>query len=301
MNIMPVVDQIIMLFILMGLGLALRKMNIFTDKVIKGVNLMVLKVTWPALMLMTTQREYTPDALDMFVKVLLGSMVIMALTTAAAYLACRRKDRRMAPVFALLCGLPNAGYIGLPIVGAVYGDAGTLYVAAYIIGFNLVLWTLGVAMFTGFSLRSLKNLLNPALICAAVGITLFVLRIQLPAPILSAVNQLGVVNTPLSMLLLGARLNTLRPRQLMDARLWQVVLVRLLAVPLATFAALRLMGVEGMLLGMLVLPTALSSAAAGQMFAERYDIGVPFAVKCVSVTTLLSLLSLPLIMVLSGI
>lgn len=223
MNILPVVYQILMLFIIAAMGLLLRARGVFTDPVIKGVNSTVLMVTWPAMMLMTTQREFSLEVFEGFMIVLGGSIVVLSLACALAYVLLRgRVEDRLRPVLCMLAAMPNAGYIGLPIVEAVYGDAATVYLAAYIVGFNIVLWTIGVSLFTGFHIGSLKGMLNPGFICAVLGTILFLLSIRLPTPILSAVNQLGALNTPLSMLLLGARMDTLRPRQLLNAKLWIV-------------------------------------------------------------------------------
>lgn len=204
-------------------------------------------VTWPAMMLMTTQREFSLEVFEGFMIVLGGSIVVLSLACALAYVLLRgRVEDRLRPVLCMLAAMPNAGYIGLPIVEAVYGDAATVYLAAYIVGFNIVLWTIGVSLFTGFHIGSLKGMLNPGFICAVLGTILFLLSIRLPTPILSAVNQLGALNTPLSMLLLGARMDTLRPRQLLNAKLWIVTAVKLLAMPLLVLLAARALGVSGM-------------------------------------------------------
>ena len=301
MNILPVVYQILMLFIIAAMGLLLRARGVFTDPVIKGVNSTVLMVTWPAMMLMTTQREFSLEVFEGFMIVLGGSIVVLSLACALAYVLLRgRVEDRLRPVLCMLAAMPNAGYIGLPIVEAVYGDAATVYLAAYIVGFNIVLWTIGVSLFTGFHIGSLKGMLNPGFICAVLGTILFLLSIRLPTPILSAVNQLGALNTPLSMLLLGARMDTLRPRQLLNAKLWIVTAVKLLAMPLLVLLAARALGVSGMPLGILVLCSAMPAASAGQMLAEKYDARVNDAATGISVSTLSCIATIPLMLLLLG-
>ena len=301
MSILPVVYQILMLFIIAAIGLLLRVRGVFTDPVIKGVNTTGLMVTWPAMMLMTTQREFSMEVFEGFMIVLGGSIVVLSLACALAYVLLRgRVEDRLRPVLCMLAAMPNAGYIGLPIVEAVYGDAATVYLAAYIVGFNIVLWTIGVSLFTGFHFGSLKGMLNPGFICAVLGTILFLLSIRLPTPILSAVNQLGALNTPLSMLLLGARMDALRPRQLLNARLWIVTVVKLLAMPLIVLFAARALGVSGMPLGILVLCSAMPAASAGQMLAEKYDAHVNTAATGISISTLSCIATIPLMLLLLG-
>lgn len=300
MNVTPVVHQIIMLFLLMCIGLMLRKNRTFSDPVIKGMNALVLNITWPALMIFTTQKDYAPQTLNTFLLVLAASAVLVAVCCLVAYLVCRKLDKQTAPVVAMLMTMPNVGFFGIPIVEALYGSQGLLYLAAYIVGFNIVLWTLGVSLFTGLNAKALRNLANPALICAMIGIALFVLKIRLPAPLLSTVDKLSAINTPLSMLILGSRMDQLDAALLRDQRLWMVALAKLVLMPLAALLSLRLFGITGMVLVILVAGAAMPSAASTQMMAERYGGDVHFSAKATAVNTLCSMVTLPLMLYLAG-
>lgn len=300
MNVLPVVNQIIMLFLVMGVGLMLRKLDVFKDGVIKGMNSLLLMVTWPALMIVTTQKDYTPETLRNFLLVLAASMVIMAGASVALSFMFRRLGRERAPSLAMLSAMPNAGFFGIPIIQALYGDIGLLYLSAYIVGFSMVLWTVGVSLFAGFGKKQLKNLLNPGLICGILGISLFLLRIHLPAPLTSAVSQLAAMNTPLSMLIVGARMDTLRPRMLADGQMWIAVLVKLVLLPMAALCVLRLMGVTDITLVLITAATAMPAAASTQILTERYGGDVFFSAKTTSVSTLCSVLTLPLMLLIAG-
>ena len=102
------------------------------------------------------------------------------------------------------------------------------------------------------------------------------------------------------MLLLGARMDTLRPRQLLNAKLWIVTVVKLLAMPLLVLLAARALGVSGMPLGILVLCSAMPAASAGQMLAEKYDARVNDAATGISVSTLSCIATIPLMLLLLG-
>lgn len=299
MSILPVVNQIIMLFIIAALGFMLRRMKVFTDPVIKGVNSTVILITWPAMMIMTTQKDYDAEVLKGFFGVFTASLVILSVFILITFFCfSKMKDKGLRPVMTMLAVMPNSGYIGLPIIQAVYGDAGALYLAAYLVGFNLVLWTLCVSICTGFTLKSLKGMLNPGLIAAIVGIALFLLKIKLPSPVLSAVNQLGSLNTPLAMLLLGARMDTLTLKKLLDGPMWITVALKLVVIPILALYVLKALGMPPLALGVAVLATAMPSASACQMLAEKYDLGVDFAARGVLVSTLLCIVTIPLMLTL---
>ena len=301
MSIAPVIDQILMLFIVGLCGLLLRKIGVFTDEVIKGVNKAVLLVAWPAMMLMVTQKQYSPALLTGFVQVLISGIIIMTVAGIIVNLLYLRGNRRRyRPVAAMLATMPNAGFIGLPIINAVYGEEATLYLAAYIVAFNIVMWTLSVSTFTGFSLKSLKGMLNPGFIFAIIGTALFLLKITLPAPLIETVNQLGGLNTPLSMLLLGARIDTLKPRDISNIHLWIPAVIKLLALPASALILCRIAGISGIPMGVIVLASAMPAASGGQMLAEKNDCEIAYASVGVFLSTLLCIVSIPLVLLLIG-
>ncbi len=300
MNILPVLNQIIMLALVMGVGLVMRKIDVLQDAVIKGANRLIMTVTWPALMILTTQKDFSPEILKTYLAIMIGSGLMMAVLSLLLARAYKNRFKDVAAAMSMLSVLPNAGFFGIPIIEAMYGSQGLLFLSAYIMGFNLVLWSVSVSTFSGFSVKNLKGLINPGLMGSVIGLTLFLLRIHLPTPLFSTVSQLAAINTPLSMLILGARMEALRPRQLLDARLWLTQSIKLIALPLITLFVLRLMGVTGEALVIFVACTAMPSAVSVQMFTERFGGDVYFSAKGTSTSTLCSLVTLPLMIWLTG-
>ena len=301
-SVVAVLNQIIMLLLIAGCGLGLRLKGVFTDKVVKAVNTLIVTITWPCMALMVTQKEHDASTVKGFMIVLVVSTVALLLIYGLVYLlSLRDKGTAVRPVFMALCTLPNAGFVGLPIISAVYGDGGVVYLAAFIIGFNLVAWTVGVFTFTGLNVKAMGGILSPGFISAVLGTVLFLLDIRLPDALLSTVDQLGSANTPLAMLLLGARMDTLRPRQLLDGRLWVSSLMKLVVCPLATLLAMRLLNIPEMLCVICALLMAMPSASACQLLAEKYDGDVAFAAKGISVNTLLCIVTIPLLLLVAGV
>lgn len=302
MKIVAVINQIVMLFIITGVGCFLQRKRVLTDAVIKGINSVVLLAAWPAMIIMTTQKQCEGETLQGFILVACVTAGILAIMCVVIYFCfarvCSEKEKS---VFAVLSVMPNAGFVGLPIIQAVYGDLGVLYLAAFLVGFNLVLWTVGVFLFTGVRFSSLKGLLNGGVISAIIGTALFLKRITLPAPLLSTVNQLGALTTPLSMLLLGARLPKVQVKCLANPKLWATIGIKLLLIPVLTLGVMRLLNADATVTGLTVLAMAMPAASAAQMFAEKYDQDVEFSVQGVSLSMLLCIVTLPLILVLLGI
>ena len=286
-NITAVIWQIIMLFCVTAVGYLTERRGIMTEPVIKGVNTLLLRVAWPCMILMTTQKSRSESELGNFMMILAVTFAVLAAGCVIVYALTRRSARvRSAPVYTMLAVMPNAGFVGLPIIRAVYGDVGEFYLSAFLVGMNLVMWTICVFLFTGVSLHSLKAALNPGFIASVLGTALFLLGIRLPTPLASTVTQLGSMTTPLAMLLLGARLNRIRRDILRDRGLWTSGAVKLLVMPLITLVLMRLLHAGAVVTGVTVLSMAMPAASAAQLFAENYDSDVQFAAAGVSLGTL---------------
>ena len=177
-EIQTVIPQIQMLFCIAAVGWILRRIHVFTNEVIKGVNSITLKAAWPAMILMTTQKDCTEESLQGFLIVFAFTLVLLLVLMVILGWGCAGlfKDRNNQ-VYTLLAVMPNAGFVGLPIIEALYGSVGVLYLAAFLAAFNFVLWTVGVLLFSDFSLKNLKCMLNPGLIASVIGTLLFLLKI----------------------------------------------------------------------------------------------------------------------------
>lgn len=301
MNIASGVYELIMLYIIIFVGLVLRKKGIFTEGVIKGVNSMVFLAVWPAMIIMTTQKEYDQPQLAGFLFTFSFALVFLAaMALIVHWVVKNRLSAQQASVFTLLVTMPNAGFVGYPIIEAVYGAEGVIYLSAFLMAFNMVLWTIGVMIFGGGKKNFFKNLLNPGLIASVLGMLLFFFRIQLPRPLLSAVQRVGNMVTPLSMLLLGARLDGLRREDIRCGLTWLAAGLKLVAVPLIAFVILKLIGVSGILPGVIILSICMPSASAAQIFSEKFHKDVALSTKGITLSMLVCFAVIPVFMFLAN-
>ena len=296
---MIVLPQLFMMFAIAGIGILLRKRGVITDPVIKGLSDIVTLATNPALLISVTQHEYTPKTLLNFLNVLWMGTATMALVMVAVYALCRGQDERTRPVVALVSALPNAGFMGLPIVRAMYGSDGALYLAAVIVAFNLVIWTVGTALVDRKHF-TIARMFNPGFIASLIGMALFLLNVDLPDIVVAPVDSLAAVNTPLAMLVLGGRLEMPDARSLVSGNSLLVAAVKLVAMPLIALGLSMAFHLDPVAAGTLVLAGAMPSAIMGQMVAEQYGRDARLAARSVSITAILSLATIPLIAMLLG-
>ena len=296
-----VATNVLTLFLLIGVGAVCAKTKLLGESAVKALANLVLYIATPCVIIKSCIREFDPAMLRGFLIVVAVAAVNHAALILLAKAVFRDSDENRRRVFRVATVFSNAGYMAIPLQQAVLGDVGVFYCAAYVIVFNVFLWTYGLAEMSGESRLSVKKiLLNPGVIGVAVGLALFVLPIPVPALVVDGIGHLAALNTPVPMLIVGFYLaQTDLLGALKDARGWLCIALRLVATPLAALALLLLCGVRGDLLTSCMICIATPVATACTMFATRFDRLPRLSVNLVSLSTLLSVVTLPLLVTLT--
>ncbi|MBQ7089185.1 MAG: AEC family transporter [Clostridia bacterium] len=299
---LTVASQVLTLFLLIGVGAVCAKTQLLSERAVKALADLVLYIATPCVIIKSCIREFDSAMLWGFLTVIAvaavthGLLIVLAKVVFRDGEEDRRRVLRMATVFS------NAGYMAIPLQQAILGDVGVFYCAAYVIVFNVFLWTYGLAEMSGESRLSVKKiLLNPGVIGVAVGILLFVLPVPVPTLIVDGIGHLAALNTPVPMLIVGFYLaQTDLLGALKDGRGWLCMALRLVAAPAVALGALLLCGVRGDLLTSCMICIATPVATACTMFATRFDRNPRLSVNLVSMSTLLSAVTLPLMVALTN-
>ena len=222
--------------------------------------------------------------------ILIGTAITLLLTA-------RRKDRR-APIFRFACVFSNAAYMGFPLISALFGAEGLLYASAYVTVFNILLWTMGYGMVSGSSnpkevARSLLH--TPVLYAMVVGLAIYLLQIPVPNLIAQPIDLLSGMNTPLSMLITGMLIAAGDLKSIVcDQHIWKLAALRMVLIPAVCVAVFALLGFHGMSAQVVLLLECCPAAAITSVFAVQFGHEERFAAGSVVLTTLLSIVTLPL-------
>ena len=296
---MNVIAQVIMLFLLMFCGFFSSKMRLMSEEGIAGLNKMVVYFALPCLMITKLQQDVDPalvrDLTQVFV---LGGATMLLFVAVARFGIFRGEESRRRAVLASMCMFSNAGYMGFPVLNAAFGPENLIYCVIYVAVFNLLGWSVGVMLFDRSALSIHKILKVPSLIAAVLGIVLFVLKIRLPGILLNAMEGLSGMTTPLAMFVIGARLSKLHMSDLRDVKLLLACALRLLVFPVAAWLILKALGVSDMVRAVVTLCTAMPCAAQVAIQAENYGGDGELASRGVAVSTLLSIATIPIILLL---
>ena len=296
---MQVLSQVSVLFLLMALGYFAARRRILDRGAFDGLNKLVLFFTLPCLTFAKLQQDAAPGQMGELAETFLIAMVSMFLCGAAAMLYTRREPGARRAVFTHMAMFSNCGYMGYPLIAASLGQEKMIYAVMYVAAFNILTWTLGVYLYAGKSGISLKKaLLNPTLIAVMLGILCFAFSIRLPKVPLDAMTMLGDTTTPLAMVVIGGRLADLVPADLKDGMLLFSCLMRLVVFPLAILGVLLLLRVPQGVREAVFVCSAMPGSTATAMQAEYYKGDGRLGSRSVAVSTALSVLTIPAILLL---
>ncbi len=295
-NVLTVGSYVIILFILIGIGYTSNKFKIFSSKGIKDLTTFVLYVVSPFVLINSFQRDFEKEKLIGLGITALAALLSHIANIIVAHLTIHNKDeiRKKTLIFASV--FSNCGYMSLPLQQAVLGEDGVFYGAVYIAIFQIVSWTYGVVEMSGdFKNISVKKaILNPGVIGTVIGFTMFLLSFKLPFVLKEPISFISALNTPIPMIIVGYRLAEANLKiKGFDAYL--TIFLRLIVSPLIMLAGLYFCGVRGTILVACVIAASAPAAALTTMFSERFDGDAGLASTTVSVTTLLSVITMPLI------
>ncbi len=296
---MQVVSQVAVLFLLMALGYLAARGRILDRSAFDGLNKLVLFFTLPCLTFAKLQRDALPGQMGELAETFLLAMVSMFICGAIAMLYTKKEPAERRAVFTHMAMFSNCGYMGYPLIVAALGEEKMIYAVMYAAAFNLLTWTVGVYLYAGKSGLSLKKaLLNPTLIAVLLGILFFALSIRIPKVPLDAMNMLGDTTTPLAMVVIGARLADFKLSDLKDGMLLFSCLMRLIVFPLAFWGILILLRVPQGAREAVFVCSAMPGASATAMQAEYFKCGGRLGSQSVAVSTALSVLTIPVILLL---
>lgn len=301
---MLLLQQMIVLFILMGVGYLCYRKEIITDEVSKKLSAIVVNIANPALVLSACMGENKIQGREL----LMIAGIVIAVYTALLLLALvipriLLVDRESRGTYQAMTVFSNIGFMGFPVVAALYGNEALLYASLFSIPYNVLIYTYGVAAMAkvedkeklkGF--LSLQKIFNVGVIACIITIVVYLLRIPVPQFISATTTNLSNLTAPLSMMVIGASLATIDLKKLFtDGKLILFSAIKLLLVPVAGVLIIRQFVDNDMICGvcMVMLATPVGSMTA--MLAQQYDGDYEMASKGVALTTILSVITIPVV------
>jgi len=301
---MLLLQQMIVLFIMMFIGFYIRKKDVIDDKGSKTLSWLVINVANPALIISGSVTATEKIAVSDLLGTLVVVVVLFAGLIALAYIVpfLMRVPKKSVGVYRVMTIFSNIGFMGFPLISSLYGREALVYAALFLIPFNLLMYTYGIMTMTpkekkvAFGWGTVKQAFNIGTVSCVVAVIISLYHPTLPDFVVSTVTNLSNLTAPLSMMVIGTSLAFISIKDLfVDIRLLVFCFIKLLVIPIAGLFAFKYFIDSSMMLGICLVMLATPVASMTAMVAQQYEGDYPLASKGVALSTILSVVTMPIV------
>lgn len=287
----------ITIFLLVLAGYIMTKMGILPPSVRGPLSDLVIDFILPCNIIVSFLLEFNKEILQACLTILAVSICIQILTIFAGNKFFSKKNPGEHTVLKYATIVSNAGFLGNPIAQGLYGEVGLLYASVYLIPVRIFMWSAGITCFTGTKGKNVmkKVLTHPCIVAVMIGMVLMIWQIPLPAGLEKTLRTAGNCNTALCMIVIGNILAEIRIRDVFSKKTFWYSVVRLLIIPTIVFAGCRAAKLDTVVTGVSTVLAGMPAPASGVILAAKYHGEEHFAVKIVFLSTVLSLITIPLL------
>ncbi len=301
MDIMVVFQTMLKLFLLLVLGFVLFKCHIFDEYTNKKISALIVNVASPMLIISSIAGVEGNDKSIVFLMIGAGILMYIGFIILGKIInrifPFPKKDW---PVYECMVVFANTGFMGYPVLLDVFGQEAVFYASLIHMAFNFFVYTYAIMCLTKsddseFKLN-FKQLLTPGIVLIFIGILIYLFDIQLPGVLMDTINSVGSLTAPLSMMMIGSSLAVYPIKDsFTDWRSYVFAFVRLIIVPFVTMIVCRLLHINPYYANITIITNAMPVGSMVLMLATQYNANVKIVTKNIVVSTLLSVITIPIV------
>lgn len=295
-NLGTILNLQLTLFALTAVGMFAWKKGIITEKSRTSITNLLINIILPCNIIASFKIEMTWSIFQ-------STLIVLAMSFASQFfyqflnrfLYSSVEDRKKVVLkYATICS--NAAFIGLPVIGGIYGPEGALYTSIALIPQRIFMWSAGLSLFTKTDRKTIiLNLLkHPCVNAIWIGFALMFIHWNIPEFVDKTISSLGNCTTAVSMIVIGCILGEVDFRTVLNKLILYYSALRLVVIPLAILAVLKLFYLPVLLIAVIVLMAAMPAGSTTAILASKYDGDAEFASKTVVASTLMSMVTIPL-------
>lgn len=301
MDIMVVFQTMLKLFLLLVLGFVLFKCHIFDEYTNKKISALIVNVASP--MLIISSIAGVEGSNKSIVFLMIGAGILMYIGFIILGKIINRLfpfPKKDWPVYECMVVFANTGFMGYPVLLDVFGQEAVFYASLIHMAFNFFVYTYAIMCLTKgddseFKLN-FKQLLTPGIILIFVGIFIYLFDIQLPSVLMDTINSVGSLTAPLSMMMIGSSLAVYPIKDsFTNWRSYVFAFVRLMIVPFVTMIMCRLLHIDAYYANITIITNAMPVGSMVLMLATQYNANVKIVTRNIVVSTLLSVITIPIV------
>lgn len=302
MDISVIINTMVVLFGILILGYVINKLGILDESANKKISELVVKVTAPMLVIVSVcGNSISINKKDIIFAFVLGIGLYCALPIFAR-IAVKpfRLEKKDWGTYQLLLIFANTGFIGFPILKAIFGEEAIFYSSIVNMPFNLLIFSYGVYLITSDKEEGVKfdhkSLVNPGVIACIIAIAIYFLDIKVSSTVVNILTLVGDTTVPLSMIIIGSSLALVPLKDVFSVRkIYPLTFIKLIVMPTITYFILNLLLDSQYIIGMLTIIVGLPSGSMTVMLSNQYNGNTKIAAIGVCITTLASIATVPLL------
>ena len=310
---MVLLQQMMVLFLIMMVGFLCRRIGLINAEGSRILSAIVVNVANPACILssvVNTESTIPGSDLALTFGLAIGTYAVLLLLAEIVPRVLRiPKERR--GVYKVMVVFSNIGFMGFPLLAAMYGSEAVLYASIFTLPYNILIYTYGISMLETATeeekrkeKKSIpwKKIFNIGVVACIIAIILYFVRPTVPIFFEDAIDRLGSLTAPLSMLVIGDAMANMKPKELFaDKKLMLFTVIKLLLLPIIGMTFINQLGLSPMLTGVCLVMLATPVGSMTAMLAAGSGENAAIASKGVAVTTLFSVVTMPIVSMISGV
>ena len=297
------IKTLLTFFILVLFGFFIKKINLVSDKTVDELSDVLLKVILPSSIIASGFEGKNSDIKSVWLSLVIISICYVFFFV-FSFIVFRGiiKDKVKRNLAINMSVFANTGFIGFPLVNAIFGSSGMIYAVVYNLLYNIFMYTIGIRLFgdeKGRKLDIKAIILNPLTIASLFALVLFFLPLDGGGVVEDFLSTIGGMSGPLSMMLVGSWLIGVDLKSVLKKPLCYLVsLMRLLILPLFVFFVLTFLGTDEIMMNTITLISAIPVGTLNVIFAKKYGGDAVFANETMIQTLVFSVVTIPLIVLL---
>lgn len=283
-----------MMLIMVLIGMLFNKKKIITKEGRKCLTDLTINIFIPCNMISAFFKA-DRTMLSRMAGIMLISLLIQIFQYVLSKILFRKKEAGMRSVLRYSTMVSNAGFLGNPMVEGMYGDSGLVLASVFLVPVRLFYWSVGLACFVPVNKKNVVKtaLTHPCIVAVLLGLLYLFFPVPLPVFVTKTITTFSTAMTPVTMLLIGSILGDVELKTIVSKDTLYIGFIRLVVIPAAVFLAVWTAGVESLMASVTVILIAMPVATTTAILAARYDGDAEFATKTVVLTTILSLITIP--------
>lgn len=313
MDVGIVFGQMLVLLAMMLIGYFCYRLDWITDDMSQRLSKLVVNVFNPVLVVngvLGQSTENARDAIAVNLAVVAAYFLIQVLFS-YVILVVLRPPKEAKSIYRLMTIFSNLAFMGIPVIKSIYGDAAMIYLAFYILGYNLMLYTYGTYLtrkarleYTGqmevqktSAAETIRKIMNPGVVAALLAVFIFAAQLKLPQPCYTFCDYVGNATIPLSMMMIGvsvAQVDGLK-QIFTDWRIYMFIVLRMVLLPIAAVLLNRLLQIDAVIYGVFVIELGMPVGSIINLLVKESGADGTYCTKGVVLSTLASIVTIPFI------